>query len=58
MRKAFLAQGKQWNNNVEAKVKYTVANCIKKNPENALSQHKRNSIDALVESLEQMIGGK
>ncbi|HGU9816358.1 TPA: ATP-dependent endonuclease [Enterobacter chuandaensis] len=58
VRKAFLAQGKQWTSSVEAKVKYTVANCVKKSPENALSQHKRNSVDALVVSLEQMIGGK
>ncbi len=57
VRQAFLSQGKQWNNGVESKVKYTVANCVKKKPEEALSPHKRNSIDALVISLEVMVGG-
>lgn len=57
VRQAFLAQGKPWNNGVESKVKYTIANCVKKNPENALSKYKRNSIDALVASLETMVGG-
>lgn len=56
VRKVFLAQGKQWSNNIEAKVKYTVANCVKDNPGNSLSQHKRNAIDALVVSLERMLG--
>lgn len=55
MRDAFLTQGKQWNDKVESKVKCTVANSVKKNPGNALNQHKRNSIDALVRSLEKMI---
>lgn len=55
MRDAFLTQGKQWNDKVESKVKYTVANSVKKNPANALNPYKRNSIDALVISLENMI---
>lgn len=55
VRDIFLTQGKQWNEKVESKVKYTVANSVKKNPANALNPHKRNSIDALVTSLERMI---
>ena len=56
VRQAFLSQGKQWNNGIEARVKYSVANCVKRNPENALSPHKRGAIDALITSLETMIG--
>lgn len=55
VRDVFLTQGKQWNDRVESKVKYTVANSVRKNPTNALNEHKRNSIDALVTSLETMI---
>ena len=55
VKKVFFAQGKPWNDKVKSKVKYTVANSVKKNPENALNEHKRNSIDALVTSLEAMI---
>ena len=51
----FLNQGKQWNKGIEARVKYVVANCIKSNPKNSLNKHKRNSIDALVNSLEKLI---
>lgn len=51
----FLTQGKQWNDRVESKVKYTVANSVHKNPTDALNEHKRNSIDALVTSLETMM---
>lgn len=55
VRQVFLAQGKQWNNGIESRVKFTVANCVRSNPNNALSQHKRDSIDALVASLEAMV---
>lgn len=55
VRQAFLSQGKPWNNRVESRVKYTVAECVKNNPAGALNQHKRNSIDALVLSLEAMV---
>jgi len=51
----FLTQGKQWNDRVESKVKYTVANSVRKNPIDSLNEHKRNSIDALVISLETMM---
>ena len=52
----FRDQGKLWNNSVEANVKYTVAERVNATPRNALNQHKRNSIDALVKSLEIMMG--
>ena len=54
-RSAFLSQGKPWNNGVEARVKYFVAQCVAKNPQDALNPHKRNSIDALVCSLDNLV---
>lgn len=56
VRQAFLTQGKPWNNGVESRVKHTVANCVKNKPENALNPYKRSPIDALVVSLETMVG--
>ena len=53
--KVFQTQGKLWNDNIEAQVKHKVALNVVKNPNNALSQHKRNSIDALVETLEKKL---
>jgi len=55
VRQAFLNQGKPWNKGVEAKVKYFVAKCVSENPNEALNAHKRNSIDALVRSLELLV---
>ncbi|OPB02413.1 ATP-dependent nuclease [Pseudomonas synxantha] len=55
MRSTFMEQGKPWNDTVSKKVKSVVAGAIEKNPGEALSPHKRNSIDALVDSLERMI---
>jgi predicted ATPase len=55
VRNVFLDQGKQWNKSVESRVKYFVAEAVAKEPKNALNQHKRNSIDALVNSLECLI---
>jgi len=52
VRNVFLDQGKPWNKSVESRVKYFVAEAVAKEPKNALNQHKRNSIDALVISLE------
>lgn len=51
----FLEQGKTWNNKIESQVKSVVANSVKKVPIEALNTHKRNSIDALVKSLEELI---
>jgi len=57
VKQAFLSQGKLWNNSVEAKVKYAVANCVKRQPGNSLNSHKRGAIDAVVKNLEKMVGG-
>lgn len=51
----FLSQGKQWSDSVEKKVKLTVANALPNDPTAALDQHKRSSIDALVNALESLI---
>lgn len=55
MRETFLSQGKPWNDQIEKQVKYLVASCVKSSPENALNEHKRSSIDALVASIEEKI---
>jgi hypothetical protein len=55
VRNTFLDQGKLWNKSVESRVKYLVAQCILNKPDIALNQHKRNSIDALVNNLEDLI---
>lgn len=55
VRNVFLNEGKPWSNSVESKVKYIVANAVKKSPNSALNEHKRNSIDALVRSLESLL---
>lgn len=57
VRQAFLAQGKQWGDRIEVRVKHTVANCVKNNPGEALNPHKRSSVDALVVALQKMVGG-
>ena len=56
MKKAFLSQGKPWDNTIEKNVKHIVADCVKLSPEEALNKHKRGSIDAVVTSLEKMVG--
>lgn len=55
VRDVFLNQGKLWNDRVEMDVKYTVAQSIIKNPNGSLNEHKANSIDALIASLERLI---
>jgi predicted ATP-dependent endonuclease of OLD family len=55
MRKTFLSQGKNWNDNTESEVKHSVAESIESDLENALCIHKRSPIDALVKTLERMI---
>ncbi|MDN7458180.1 ATP-dependent nuclease [Burkholderia cenocepacia] len=52
----FEKQGKLWNTRVEAQLKAVVAEVVAKNPANSLNLHKRNSIDALVKSLEKKLG--
>lgn len=54
VRKVFLSQGKLWNNGVESRIKYCVAECVRQYPASSLNPHKRNSIDALVRSIENM----
>lgn len=55
VKSVFLDQGKPWNNKIEAKVKYVVADAVSEDPLNALNVHKRNSVDALITSLEALI---
>ncbi len=55
VRATFLDQGKQWNDKAKSSAKRVVSDEVVKNPGNALNQHKRSSIDALVNALEQMI---
>ncbi|MDO9579963.1 MAG: hypothetical protein Q7J06_05275, partial [Bacteroidales bacterium] len=55
MRDVCLDQGKPWDDSTKSQVKYHVADCVRKNPTAALSPHKRNSIDAVVNSLELMV---
>jgi len=55
MRATFLDQGKPFDEVLLSKSKYLVAAAIAKNPKGALNEHKRNSIDAMVNALERMI---
>lgn len=54
----FEKQGKLWNVKVEAQLKAVVAYAIEKKPDQALNQHKRSSIDALVVAVESKLGAK
>lgn len=51
LRETFRHQGKQWNDQVEAKVKADVAELVEASPAAALNPHKRSSLDALIEAL-------
>ena len=55
MKNVFLAQGKLWSQEVESQVKHVVAETVKLKPSEALNEHKRNSVDALVKSLESLV---
>lgn len=55
LRTVFLDQGKPFTDTISAKAKFVVAGAIAKNPKGALNEHKRNSIDALVNALERMV---
>lgn len=48
----FEKQGKLWSSKVESQLKALVAAAVSKQPDKALSQHRRTSIDALVLALE------
>ncbi|MGM0985270.1 MAG: ATP-dependent nuclease [Pseudomonadota bacterium] len=52
---AFNNQGKHYDNGVLKAVKIEVTKEVEKKPEKALSLNRRNSIDALVSSLERMV---
>lgn len=51
----FRSQGKQWNDTIEKRVKFCVAEALPADPSAALNQHKRSSIDALVSALNFLI---
>ncbi|WP_336275345.1 hypothetical protein [Vreelandella indica] len=55
VKSAFLNDGKRWSDTVESQVKYAVAEAVKANPLNALNEHKRNSVDALITSIEKLL---
>ena len=57
IRTTFLDQGKPFTDALLMKSKYLVAGAIAKNPNRALNEHKRNSVDAMVSALERMIKG-
>lgn len=52
---ACIDQGKLWTDNTQSQIKFLVAECVANNPKSALNVHKRNSIDALIKSLEELI---
>ena len=52
MADCFRAQGKQWNDTMEKRVKLAVANAIPDDANLALNSHKRSCIDAIVSALE------
>lgn len=51
----FRSQGKQWNDQMEKRVKRCVAEVLPSDPAMALNLHKRSSIDALVAALNSLI---
>lgn len=55
IKNVYLDQGKLFNEAVLANAKFAVATAVSKNPREALHEHKRNSIDALVSALERMV---
>jgi len=57
LRTTFLDQGKPFTDTLVTKTKYLVANSVARNPRDALNEHKRNSIDALVSALERLVTG-
>jgi hypothetical protein len=52
----FRSQGKHWEDAMEKRVKLCVADVLPTDPTIALNQHKRSSIDALVDALNALIG--
>ena len=57
LRTTFMDQGKPSTDALVTKTKYLVADSVARNPRDALNEHKRNSIDALVSALERLVTG-
>lgn len=55
LKATLLAQGKPTDDGVLAKAKHIVANAVAKAPKIALNEHKRDSVDALVASLDRLV---
>ena len=55
LKSAFMDQGKPWGEDILCRVKMVVAEEASKKPTNCLNEHKRNSIDALIVALENMV---
>lgn len=52
---AFIHHGKPWSSSILMQIKYVVANAVAKKPKEALDDNKKNSIIAMVASIERMI---
>lgn len=55
LKSAFMDQGKPWNEGILRRVKAAVAEEVSKKPNGSLNEHKRNSIDALIVALENVV---
>jgi hypothetical protein len=55
VKNAFSRCGKPWNKEIEDEIKELVADSVVADPMDALDDHKRSSIDALVKQLEDLI---
>lgn len=56
MKEVFNNQGQTWNSNIEKKVKLIIANAVPESKaDSILNEHKRGSIDALVQAIEKML---
>lgn len=55
LRATLIEQGKSTHDGIIASAKHIVANAVAKTPKTALNEHKRNSIDALVASLDRLV---
>lgn len=54
-KKCFEKAAKPWGDRIKSQLKDTVARAVVKSPSKALNTHKRNSIDALVNALEEKL---
>ena len=58
LKNCFEEQGKRFTDTVKNNVKLEVAECVRKNPENALCEHKGSSIQHLIATLEELLSKK